>query len=459
MFSGSWGVRALYDGGVQPTQLSQWIGLATRQRPHRRRARPVRLQPCRAADHGGHPDGGRRVRWPAARADVRVRPLGVSTSSSVPDVVLAAGMGVVQAVQLLRSLLRFDPWVPQGKVWIDPELPPGVDGIEVRGVRLGGSRFSVAVRPEGLKLLEVPDGLDVITEPRHRLDIGGVIFVSRRICPVHEEQSSRGTARCDGGAAYYDIPPRGYGGIELMLAAPSTPSSSAEWMSASSAPVETERAGGRTRRRRAQEERLGEAVPEILHGLMAERILADLQPDVVHDHTSAGLLAAPSRTCPTLATTHGPVTGEFGRLYASIDPAVGLVAISDAQRRTHRGCRGPAGCTTVSPQRTGRSEQTRTTTCSSSAASRRTRAARRHRRGARAGCASSLRVALVVSPSSGTWTSRCDRGWVRTWSSSARRRTSRSKSCSHMPLPRLSHPVGGTVRHGAGRGDGHRRWS
>ena len=86
--------------------------------------------------------------------------------------------------------------------------------------------------------------------------------------------------------------------------------------------------------RRAQEERLGEAVPEILHGLMAERILADLQPDVVHDHTSAGLLAAPSRTRPTLATTHGPVTGEFGRLYASIDPAVGLVAISDAQRRT-----------------------------------------------------------------------------------------------------------------------------
>ena len=83
---------------------------------------------------------------------------------------------------------------------------------------------------------------------------------------------------------------------------------------------------------RAQEERLGEAVPEILHGLMAERILADLQPDVIHDHTSAGLLAAPSRTRPTLATTHGPVTGEFGRLYASIDPAVGLVAISDAQR-------------------------------------------------------------------------------------------------------------------------------
>ena len=70
---------------------------------------------------------------------------------------------------MLRSLLRFDPWVPQGKVWIDPELPPGVDGIEVRGVRLGGSRFSVAVRPEGLKLLEVPDGLDVITEPRHPL--------------------------------------------------------------------------------------------------------------------------------------------------------------------------------------------------------------------------------------------------------------------------------------------------
>jgi glycogen debranching enzyme len=72
-------------------------------------------------------------------------------------------------VQLLRSMLRFDPWVPHGKLWIDPKLPPGLGNIEVRGVRLGGDRFSVAVRPDGLELLEVPTGLKVIPEPRHPL--------------------------------------------------------------------------------------------------------------------------------------------------------------------------------------------------------------------------------------------------------------------------------------------------
>ncbi len=72
-------------------------------------------------------------------------------------------------VQLLRSLLRFDPWVPDGKLWIDPILPPDLDGLEVRGVRLGGQRFSIVVRDQSVELLEVPEGLKVITEPRRPL--------------------------------------------------------------------------------------------------------------------------------------------------------------------------------------------------------------------------------------------------------------------------------------------------
>jgi glycosyltransferase involved in cell wall biosynthesis len=134
---------------------------------------------------------------------------------------------------------------------------------------------------------------------------------------------------------YYDIPPRGYGGIELMLAAlVDALVERGTDVSIICAGENGTRGRTYTTLERAQEERLGEAVPEILHGLLAEQILADLRPDVIHDHTSAGLLAAPSRTRPTLATTHGPVTGEFGQLYASVDPDVGLVAISDAQRRT-----------------------------------------------------------------------------------------------------------------------------
>jgi glycosyltransferase involved in cell wall biosynthesis len=134
---------------------------------------------------------------------------------------------------------------------------------------------------------------------------------------------------------YYDIPPRGYGGIELMLAAlvDALVERGTE-VSVLCAGRNATRGRTYTTLERAQEERLGEAVPEILHGLLVEKILADLKPDVIHDHTAAGFIAAPSRSRPTLATAYGPVTGEFGQVYASIDPSIGLVAISDAQRRT-----------------------------------------------------------------------------------------------------------------------------
>ena len=57
-------------------------------------------------------------------------------------------------MQLLRTLLRFDPWVPHGRAWLDPALPSGfpdftIDRLPLAGVadraagrggRLGGRR-------------------------------------------------------------------------------------------------------------------------------------------------------------------------------------------------------------------------------------------------------------------------------------------------------------------------------
>lgn len=84
--------------------------------------------------------------------------------------------------------------------------------------------------------------------------------------------------------------------------------------------------------------RLGEGMPELVHVGRANDVIEELDVDVVHDHTSAGLLTAPTRSAPTVATVHNSPAKEFGDLLASLNGpvlqgSVALVAISAAQRR------------------------------------------------------------------------------------------------------------------------------
>jgi glycosyltransferase involved in cell wall biosynthesis len=79
-------------------------------------------------------------------------------------------------------------------------------------------------------------------------------------------------------------------------------------------------------------DRLGEPLPEVLHAAAAAQILAELDVDVVHDHTLAGPLTAAGRPAPTVATMHGPMDGELGEYYRTLGETVSLVAISEAQR-------------------------------------------------------------------------------------------------------------------------------
>jgi len=81
-----------------------------------------------------------------------------------------------------------------------------------------------------------------------------------------------------------------------------------------------------------QGERLGTGLPEVLHAAMLPGILAELDVDVVHDHSLAGPLLARGREVPTVVTAHGPVTGEMGLYYRSLSDSAHLVALSRAQR-------------------------------------------------------------------------------------------------------------------------------
>src|SRR5688500_12080119 len=105
---------------------------------------------------------------------------------------------------------------------------------------------------------------------------------------------------------WYEVPPSGYGGIEMICA------SLVDALCARGHEVTLLGAGrgtGTAARFIAttpepQFARLGDILPELRHAARANRILADGRFDVVHDHTLSGPLAADCRPMPTVVTVH-----------------------------------------------------------------------------------------------------------------------------------------------------------
>jgi glycosyltransferase involved in cell wall biosynthesis len=143
------------------------------------------------------------------------------------------------------------------------------------------------------------------------------------------------------GTPFYEIPPTGYGGIELVCA------------NLVNALVRrghrvTLFSGGTRNHTRARfvstserlcPEQLGFALPELLHAGRAHRLIRDDNSrfDVIHDHSAAGPLLAAAGSAPMVVTMHGRADGDLGDLFADLGSAVGLVAISDFQRRRRPG--------------------------------------------------------------------------------------------------------------------------
>jgi glycogen debranching enzyme len=64
-------------------------------------------------------------------------------------------------VHLIRTLLRFDPQLPRGELWVDPVLPPAYMPLRVEGVALGEARINLAVTAHGAVVEDPPHGVDV----------------------------------------------------------------------------------------------------------------------------------------------------------------------------------------------------------------------------------------------------------------------------------------------------------
>ncbi|MFC4060790.1 glycosyltransferase family 4 protein [Planomonospora corallina] len=133
---------------------------------------------------------------------------------------------------------------------------------------------------------------------------------------------------------WYEVPPRGYGGIESVLAELIT------GLSRRGHEVTLVGAGRSDTPARflrtytsPPSERIGQALPEVLHAARAYDMIAGIDADVVHDHSLAGPLTAGARPVPTVVTCHHEVDGEFGGYYRALGTSVSMVAISEAQRR------------------------------------------------------------------------------------------------------------------------------
>ncbi len=134
---------------------------------------------------------------------------------------------------------------------------------------------------------------------------------------------------------WFEVPPRGYGGIEQVVAA------LVDQMVALGHEVTL--LGSGRHRTVAQHyvqifptpptPLLGDPLPEVVAAAVVARALADLPVDVVHDHSLAGPLLARARDVPTVVTAHGPLTGMYADYYRHLGPTVDLVSISHSQRR------------------------------------------------------------------------------------------------------------------------------
>jgi hypothetical protein len=72
----------------------------------------------------------------------------------------------------LRTVLRFEPWVPAGVVHVAPVLPADIGRLRVEEIPLLGGRLSVEVEGGTTSVEGVPAGIEVVPSPRRPLGGG-----------------------------------------------------------------------------------------------------------------------------------------------------------------------------------------------------------------------------------------------------------------------------------------------
>jgi hypothetical protein len=63
---------------------------------------------------------------------------------------------------LLRSLLRFDPSLPDGQLYLDPALPASITKLQISNAPLAGARLTLAADHDAASVEGLPEGVAVV---------------------------------------------------------------------------------------------------------------------------------------------------------------------------------------------------------------------------------------------------------------------------------------------------------
>jgi glycogen debranching enzyme len=83
-----------------------------------------------------------------------------------PEACTTRASSAAAPLMFLRVLLRIDPWVPYGKLWLDPALPSSISRLRVERIPLLGGRVTVDVDGDSWTVSDLPPAVELIRQPR-----------------------------------------------------------------------------------------------------------------------------------------------------------------------------------------------------------------------------------------------------------------------------------------------------
>ncbi len=99
----------------------------------------------------------------------------LSTPLSYPTSCSPQAWAAASPLLMLRTLLRFDPWIPFGRLWISPQLPSEISRLEIQGIPIAHQRLSISYSLEdGLQVNGATPGIEILTEARPPLGGGNI---------------------------------------------------------------------------------------------------------------------------------------------------------------------------------------------------------------------------------------------------------------------------------------------
>ncbi len=90
----------------------------------------------------------------------------LSTPVSYPTSCSPQAWAAAAPLLCLRTILRFDPWIPYAKTWVAPVLPDGIEHLAVRGIPVAGTRVDITVDGDDVEVSGMPAGIEIVREPR-----------------------------------------------------------------------------------------------------------------------------------------------------------------------------------------------------------------------------------------------------------------------------------------------------